>query len=240
MLISTYYVKHLMNGERAVPIDPNADIEITSFAWVPDFARGFVRDLRPRWACEEAGISYRERLIDFETVKGEDYRREQPFGQVPAYRDNEVQMFESGAMVLRIAERSEHLMPGDPAGRSRVLTWVTAALNSVEPFVLDLTAIDTFNKDAEWARLRRPQVIDTLRGRLAGLSGWLGEKDYLEGDFSAADIIMATVLREVSDEALMAEFPNLIAYRARCTGRPAFQRAMNAQLASFAPEPVAA
>ena len=223
-----------------MPIDPNADIEITSFAWVPDFARGFVRDLRPRWACEEANIDYCERLIGFETAKSEDYRREQPFGQVPAYRDDEVQMFESGAMVLRIAERSEKLMPGDSAGRSRVLSWVTAALNSVEPFVFDLVNIDTFNKDAEWGRLRRPQVIDNLRGRLAGLSNWLGEKHYLEGDFSAADIIMATVLREVSDEALMAEFPNLVAYRERCMARPAFERALNAQLASFAPEPVAA
>jgi len=223
-----------------MPIDPNADIEITGFVWVPDFARGFVRDLRPRWACEEAGLSYRERLLDFETAKGEDYRREQPFGQVPAYRDDEVQMFESGAMVLHIAERSEALMPEDRAGRARVLTWVTAALNSVEPFVFDLVNIDTFNKDAEWGRLRRPQVIENLRGRLASLSGWLGDKHYLEGGFTAADIIMATVLREVSDEALMAEFPNLVAYRERCIGRPAFKRAMQAQLASFAPEPVAA
>jgi len=223
-----------------MPIDPNADIEITGFAWVPEFARGFVRDLRPRWACEEAGIGYRERLLDFETAKGEAYRREQPFGQVPAYRDNDVQMFESGAMVLRIAERSETLMPADPAGRWRVLSWVTAALNSVEPFVFDLVNIDTFNKDAEWGRLRRPQVIDNLRGRLAALSGWLGEKDYLEDRFSAADILMATVLREVSDEALMAEFPNLIAYRERCIARPAFERAINAQLASFAPDPVMA
>src|SRR4051812_7617923 len=184
-----------------MPIDPNADIEITSFAWVPDFARGFVRDLRPRWACEETDLSYSERLIGFETAKGADYRREQPFGQVPAYRDDEVQMFESGAMVLRIAERSEKLMPEGPAGRLRVLTWVTAALNSVEPHVFDLNNIDTFNADAEWGKLRRPQVIDNLRSRLAGLSDWLGEKHYLEGDFSAADIIMTTVLREVSDEA---------------------------------------
>jgi glutathione S-transferase len=106
--------------------------------------------------------------------------------------------------------------------------------------VFDLVNIDTFNPDAEWGRLRRPQVIDNLRGRLASLSGWLGEKGYLEGDFSAADIIMATVLREVSDDALLAEFPNLIAYRDRCMARPAFERALNAQLASFAPEPVPA
>lgn len=216
-----------------MPVDPHAEIEITGFQWVPDFARGFVRDLRPRWACEEAGLAYRERLIDFDAAKGADYRREQPFGQVPAYRDAEVQMFESGAMVLRIAERSPLLMPPGAAGRARVLTWVTAALNSVEPFVFDLVNIDLFNPDAEWAKLRRPQVIETLRRRLASLSGWLGEKEYLEGAFTAADIIMTTVLRDVSDEALMAEFPSLSAYRARCMARPAFERAMAAQLASF-------
>jgi len=226
--------------EGSMPIDPNSSIEITGFAWVPEFARGFVRDLRPRWACEEAGIGYRERLLDGKTAKSEDYRREQPFGQVPAYRDEEVQMFESGAMVLRIAERSETLMPRDSAGRARTLTWVTAALNSVEPFVFDLVNIDTFNKDAEWARLRRPQVIENLRGRLASLSHWLEGRDYLEGYFTAADIIMATVLREISDEALMAEFPKLVAYRERLTGRPAFKRALEAQLASFAAEPVPA
>jgi glutathione S-transferase len=223
-----------------MPVDANADIEITGFAWVPDFARGYVRDLRPRWACEEAGIGYRQRLLDFETAKSEDYRQEQPFGQVPAYRDSEVQMFESGAMVLRIAERSETLMPRDAAGRARILTWVTAALNSVEPFVFDLVNIDTFNKDAKWAKLRRPQVIDSLRGRLSSLSNWLGDKPYLEDDFSAADIIMATVMREVSDDALMAEFPNLIAYRERCLDRPAFKRALEAQLSSFSAEPAMA
>jgi len=223
-----------------MPINPDAAIEITGFAWVPDFARGFVRDLRPRWACEEAGLDYRERLIGFETAKSEAYRREQPFGQVPAYRDEEVQMFESGAMVLRIGERCARLVPDTPQGRARALTWVTAALNSVEPFVFDLVAIDTFNKDAEWARLRRPEVIATLRTRLTALAGWLGDKDYLEGDFTAADIVMATVLREVSDEALMAEFPTLAAYRDRCTARPAFKTALAAQLASFADAPLPA
>lgn len=222
-----------------MPINPNAAIEITGFAWVPDFARGYVRDLRPRWACEEAGLDYRERLIGFETAKGEDYRREQPFGQVPAYRDEEVQMFESGAMVLRIAERSDTLMPKDVAGRARVLTWVTAALNSVEPELFELVNIDTFNPDAEWGKLRRPQVIDNIRKRLAGLADWLGDKDYLEGEFTAADIIMGSVIRGLSDEDLLAEFPTLLAYRDRCIGRPAFKAALDAQLASFADAPVA-
>jgi glutathione S-transferase len=202
-----------------------------------------VRDLRPRWACEEAGLAYRERLLDFETAKGTDYAREQPFGQVPAYRDEEVQMFESGAMVLRIAERSEALMPADTAGRARVLTWVTAALNSVEPMAFELVNIDVFDAGAEWGRLRRPQAIDNLRGRLKGLAQWLGDKDYLEGGrFTAADLIMASVLRGIPDAALMAEFPTLIAYRDRCITRPAFQRALKAQLDAFAdtPEPMPA
>lgn len=223
-----------------MPINPDAAIEITGFAWVPEFARGFVRDLRPRWACEEAGLDYRERLLDFETVKGADYRREQPFGQVPAYRDEEVEMFESGAMVLRIAERSETLMPRNVAGRARVLTWVTAALNSVEPDTFELVNIDTFNPDAEWGRLRRPQVIENIRQRLEGLADWLGDKSWLEGDFTAADIVMVTVLRGVSDDALMAEFPTLVAYRDRGMARPGFQAALAAQLASFADDPVVA
>ena len=174
-----------------MPIDLQADIEITGFRWVPDFARGFVRDLRPRWACEEAGLAYRERLIDFDTAKGADYRREQPFGQVPAYRDAEVRMFESGAMVLRIAERSDVLLPADVAGRARVLSWVTAALNSVEPFVFDLVDIDMFNKDAEWAKLRRPQAIDNLRGRLEALDGSDRQIGGLRRDLEAADAAYA-------------------------------------------------
>ena len=130
-------------------------------------------------------------------------------------------------------------MPKDPAGQARVLTWVTAALNSVEPFVWELMDVEQFNKDAEWAPLRRPKVIDDLRGRLVGLAAWLGDKDYLEGEFSAADIIMGTVMREIDNEELMAEFPTLTAYRDRCIARPAFGRALEAQLASFGPDPAA-
>ncbi len=221
-----------------MPVDPDADIEITAFAWVPDFARGLVRDLRPRWACEEAGLGYRERLIGFAEAKSEAYRREQPFGQVPAYRDREVQMFESGAMVLHIAERSGTLIPLGPNGRARMLTWVTAALNSLEPFVWNLLDIDLFNADAEWGRQRRPEVVETLRGKLQCLSDALGERDHLEGEFTAADIVMTTVLRDISEQSLMAEFPNLGAYRDRCIARPAFQRALQAQLDSFSAEPL--
>lgn len=222
-----------------MPVKEDAEIEITGFAWVPDFARGYVRDLRPRWACEEAGLPYRERLIDGDTAKGAEFRREQPFGQVPVYADAEVRLFESGAMVLRIAERTEGLMPRDAAGRARVTAWVIAALNSIEPFVFNLTDIDLFSAGEEWATLRRPAAVEALRGRLSGLSDWLGDKTYIEDEFTAADIIMATVLREVADDVLAA-FPNLVAYRARCLARPAFERAHAAQLASFAPDPVPA
>jgi glutathione S-transferase len=159
-------------------------------------------------------------------------------GKVPSYRDAEVQMFESGAMVLRIAQRSDRLMPRTAAGQARVLTWVVAALNSVEPFVSDLLHIDVFNKGAEWAVLRRPQVIENLRARFGGLSTWLSDKEYLEDDFTAADIVMTTVLRDLPDEFPLSEFPNLLAYRERCISRPAFERALQAQLASFVDDPV--
>lgn len=222
-----------------MPVVEDAEIEITGFAWVPDFARGYVRDLRPRWACEEAGLPYRERLIAIDTAKGADFRREQPFGQVPVYADDTVRLFESGAMVLHIAERAGGLMPDDAAGRARVTAWVIAALNSVEPFVIDLTVIDLFSEGEEWAKLRRPAAVEIVQDRLKALSNWLGDRPYLERDFTAADIIMATVLREVPEEVL-APFANLVAYRDRCVARPAFERAHAAQLASFASDPIPA
>jgi glutathione S-transferase len=216
-----------------MPVDSNADIEVTAFAWVPDFAKGLVRDLRVRWALEEAGLSYRERLLDARSPRPEAYFQEQPFGQVPSYRDETVQMFESGAIVLHIAERSEALMPRDPLGRARTATWVIAALNSVEPSVMDLAVVDFFHADAEWARQRRPEVVENVRARLGRLSDWLGDKDYLEGRFTAGDLMMAMVLRNLRHTDIVAERTNLAAYLARCEARPAFQSALAAQLAVF-------
>jgi glutathione S-transferase len=207
-------------------------IQVSAYRWVPDFAQGFVRDLRVRWALEEAGVPYDVSLIDVMN-KGPSYCQWQPFNQVPAYRDGEVEMFESGAIVLHLAEKYEALAPRDPAGRARVTTWVLAALNSVEPAVGELGAVDLFHKGEAWTVERRPQVIAMILGRLKGLSDWLGDKDYLEGRFTAGDLIMATVLREVDRTELLSQFPNLEAYLDRCTGRPAFQRAMEAQLAVF-------
>jgi glutathione S-transferase len=216
-----------------LPVDSAADIEITAFAWVPDFARGQVRDLRVRWALEEAGLAYRERLLDALNPRPEEYFQEQPFGQVPAYRDAGVQLFESGAIVLHIGERTEALLPRDSAARARATAWLIAALNSVEPRIMELAIIDFFHPEAEWGRLRRPEVEEKVRGRLARVSTWLGDKDYLEGRFTAGDLLMAAVLRGLGHTGLVAERANLAAYLARCEARPAFQRALAAQLAAF-------
>ena len=224
-----------------MPMDPNAEIEISAFSWVPPFAEGLVRDLRVRWALEEVGLSYRERLLDAKTERPADYFLEQPFGQVPIYSDRGARIFESGAILLHIAERSEVLMPRDPQGRARATSWVIAALNSIEPMISELTNIDIFNNGAEWARLRRPEAVEKIRTRLGRLSDWVGDKDYLEDRFTAGDLMMTTVLRNLRQTDLVAEFPNLAAYKARCEARPAFQRALAAQFATFerckTPEP---
>lgn len=214
-------------------VDPNAAIEISAYTWVPPFARGLVRDLRVRWALEEAGLDYRERLLDARAPRPEDYLLEQPFGQVPTYRHGDVHMFESGAIVLHIAEQSDALMPRDASGRARTLTWVVAALNSIEPMISELGNIDLFNADAEWARARRPEAEQNVRGRLGRLSAWLGERDYLEDRFTAGDLIMTTVLRNLRHTELVAEYANLAAHMTHCESRPAFQRALAAQLAVF-------
>lgn len=216
-----------------MPVDPTADIEITAFAWVPDFARGQVRDLRVRWALEEAGLSYRQRLLDAMNPRPEEYFQEQPFGQVPAYRDAAVQLFESGAIVLHVGARAEALLPRDAAGRARAAAWLIAALNSVEPGIMNLATIDFFHPDAEWGRLRRPEVERMIRERLGRLSASLGDKDYLESRFTAGDLMMAAVLRALRHSGLVAEHANLAAFVARCEARPAFQRALAAQLAAF-------
>ena len=213
-----------------MPVDPNADIEISAFAWVPAFAQGVVRDLRVRWALDEAGLPYRERLLQ---ERSEDYFREQPFGQVPIYNAGEIRMFETGAIVIHIAEASEALMPRDPAGRARAMSWVLAALNSIEPMTMELANIDIFNADADWARARRPEAERKVRERLGHLSDWLGERDHLEGCFTVGDLMMTTVLRALRHTDLVAEHGNLARYHARCEARPAFQRALQAQLAAF-------
>ncbi len=209
-------------------------IQVTAFKWVPPFAQGSVRDLRVRWALEEAGLGYDDHLIGFEDQSTPEYRAVQPFGQVPAYRDGRVEMFESGAIVLWIAQNSDQLMPTDDAGRAMVMTWLFAAMNSVEPFVAELATIDLFNADKAWARARRPEVETFLRKRLGDLQTALGDRRWFADDrFSAADILMTHVLRDLRHTDILTDFPALAAYVARCEARPAFRRALEDQLKPF-------
>jgi glutathione S-transferase len=208
-------------------------ITVTAFKWVPPFAQGLVRDLRVRWALEEAGLRYDVKLLEDGEKDGADYRSWQPFGQVPAYEENGLKLFESGAIVLRIAERSETLLPGDPAARARAIEWLFAALNSIEPQIQNLAAIDLFYADQEWARLRRPDAEAMARKRLADLASALGDKPFLDGPrFTAGDLMMATVLRISRNTDLVGE-AGLADYLARCESRPAFQRALAGQMAAF-------
>lgn len=214
-----------------MPVSPDASIEITAFRWVPKFVQGVVRDLRARWALEEAGLDYRVRLLDQQ--RPPEYLLEQPFDQVPVFRDGEVQIFESGAIVQYVGEKDERLLPRDPQGRYRAIQWTYAALNSVEPALINLLLIDIFFTGEEWAKLRRPGATDFARLKLKRISDWLGDKDWLEGRFTIGDLLMVTVLRFVRHTDLVAEFPNLAAYVARGEARPAFQSALADQLAVY-------
>ena len=207
--------------------------EVAAFRWVPPFAQGFVRDLRVRWALEEAGLPYDATLIDGQIQASEGYRAWQPFNQVPAYRDDTVEMFESAAIVLHIAARSEVLAPTDPAGRARVTSWVVAAINSVEPYAENANQFSDAPDDEAWARERRDRANAILERRLQGVAAWLGDKDYLEGRFTAGDLMMTTVLREIVELGVLAAFPTVDAFRQRCEARPAFARALEAQLQPF-------
>lgn len=204
---------------------------ITTFGWVPEFARGFVRDLRPRWALEEIGEAYDVEYV--KDVKADDYRCRQPFGQVPVYRDGQGETFESGAMVLRIAERGGELLPTDPEARANAIQWVIAALNSVEPFVMALVINDEFERDQPWSAMRHDKVAADLDRRLGDLERALGDGTWLEGDdFTAGDLMMIAVLHGAPAEALNPH-PRLASYVARGKARPAFQRAMADHLATF-------
>jgi glutathione S-transferase len=209
-------------------------IKLYTFRWVRPVVQGLVRDLRVRWALEEAGFAYEEHPIGPEDQSSESYRRLQPFGQVPAIEEEGMALFESGAIVLHIAERSEALMPRDPAGRARTTAWMFAALNSIEPAVVNLAQLDLQHGDQEWAKLRRPALLDLVQKRLTTLSDWLGDREYLEGRFTAGDLLMTTVLRMLRHTDLVAQTPKLEAYRLRCEARPAFAKALDAQMATFA------
>ena len=214
-------------------------IKVSAFRWVPDFARGLVRDLRVRWALEEAGLPYESRLIGPEDQKSARYRAMQPFGQVPAYEEDGLVLFESGAILLHIAERSHALMPREAKSRARVTAWMFAALNSVEPNIQNLTAIDLFHAEEDWAKERRPSALQAAQTRLMALADWLDGRDYLEGRFTVADLLMTTVLQIPRQTSLVAQIPMLDAYRLRCEARPAFKKALAAQMADFVERPAA-
>lgn len=209
------------------------DRKVSVLPWVPHFAQGLVRDLRVRWALEEAGLTYQERILGQDYKTSVDYRALQPFGQVPAYEENGLTMFESGAIVLHIAERSPALMPGDSVGQARAKSWMFCALNTLEPPITDLILIDFAHGDEEWATLRRPGAIKFVQSRLDDLAAWLGNKSFLEDRFTAGDLLMTSVLRELRHTELVRNLPNLDDYRRRCEDRPAFQKALTDQLATF-------
>jgi glutathione S-transferase len=225
-----------------MPINPNAAIEVTAFAWVPEGPRGLVKDLRVRWALEEAGLEYRVRLLGQE--RPPEYLKEQPFDQVPILNDGDVRLFESGAILQYIGEKSEALLPRDTQGKYRAIGWTYAALNSVEPALMNVLLIDVFYAGQEWAKLRREGALDFARLKLKRVSDWLGDKQWLEGDrFTIGDLMMVTTLRLLRHTDLVAQFANLDAFVKRGEARPAFSQALQDQLATFRehqPEGVAA
>ena len=216
-------------------------VTITAFDWVPDFAKGQVRDLRVRWALEEVGEAYDVRYLSQGEQKQPDHRARQPYGQVPTLEEADLTLFESGAIVLHIADTRAgtgyRLVPADPAGRARATEWLFAALNTVEPPIMDLSIVDLFEADRPWSKPRRPAVAERIRSRLQETADRLGDADWFDGDFSVGDLMMVAVLRILDGDPLLAEQPRLLAYVARGTSRPAFQRALAAQMAGFTGAP---
>lgn len=209
-------------------------ITISALRRVPPFAQGGVRDLRARWALEEAGLPHRVELLSIEQIKEADYLERQPFGQVPVLEDGEVRLFESGAIALYVAEQSEALLPRERQARARAIAWVFAALNSVEVAIQPLAEIDLFHAQERWAQEKRPQAERFVQARLDALAAALGDRDYLEGAaFTVGDLMMISVLRILRFTELVKKMPALASYVARGEARPAFQRALAAQLAAF-------
>ena len=206
---------------------------ITGFSNVPDFAKGMVRDLRIRWALEEVGRPYRMDLLDAMAKRPDGYRDWQPFGQVPAFADGTVRMFETGAILLYLGEQDERLLPADPQPRWQAVSWLIAALNSIEPSLTQVVILDFFQRGKDWSAGAREGAVAFASQRLKDLSQALGEREWLAGPFSIADIMMVTVLRSIGHTDLLDQFPNLVAYRQRGEARPAFARAMEGQMGDF-------
>lgn len=216
-----------------MPVDPSAPIVLTAYGWVPEVVHGYVRDVRVRWACEEAGIAYAEELVDVR-AKPEGFEQRQPWRQVPALRDGSVEVFESGAILLHLAEERPVLLPASGQPRAEALSWAIAALNTVEPVVMDLVNAAFFAKGKEWSNLRLPEIHAFLARRLGPVSDRLNGREWLAGSFSIADILMIHVLQNAADfDDALAPFPGLAAYVARGFARPAYQQALADHLAAF-------
>jgi glutathione S-transferase len=210
-------------------------ITITAWDRSPDGGQGLARDTRVRWALEEVGQPYEVRYLSAEAKKGPEHLRLHPFGLIPTYEEGDLALFESGAIVLHLGERHPGLFPEDPDGRARAITWMFAAVNTVEPPILELVPARIIERDRPWAKERLPLVEDRIRERLVLLSDRLGEDEWLDGAFSAGDLMMVSVLLRARPSGLLDEFPTLAAYVARGEARPAYQRAFAAQLAVNAP-----
>ena len=206
---------------------------ITAFERSPDRGRGLARDMRVRWALEEVGQPYDVRLQSFAALKEPAHRARNPFGQIPTYEEGDLILFESGAILFHIAERHAGLLPEEANARARAIMWMFAALNTVEPQIFDLSLVRILERDQPWFEQRVSALEKIIRVRLGDLSRHLGDADWLDGGFSAADILMVTVLRRLQGSGILEEFPNIAAYVARAEARPAYKRAFDAQLAVF-------
>ena len=208
-------------------------ITITAFERSPDGGKGLARDTRVRWALEEVGQPYAVRAVSFPAMKQPAHLALHPFGQIPTFEDGDLALFETGAIVFHIADRHPGLLPREPNARARAITWMFAALNTVEPPILDLVTVRIVEGDKPWAEARLPLVRDRIRDRLAQLSARLADAEWLDGPFTAGDLLMASVLIRLKISGILNEFPSLAAYVARAEARPAYQRAFAAQLAFF-------
>lgn len=206
-------------------------ITITAFERSPDGGKGLARDMRVRWALEEVAQPYEVRLVSFHAMKEPAHLALHPFGQIPTYEEGDLALFETGAIVLHIAERHAGLLPEDPNARARAISWMFAALNTVEPPILELANARLLESDKSWSKERLPLVEERVRSRLTPLSHRLGDADWLDGAFSAGDLMMASVLLRLKWSGILNAFPNLAAYVARAEARPAYKRAFDAQLA---------
>jgi glutathione S-transferase len=208
-------------------------VTITAFERSPDRGRGLARDMRVRWALEEVGQPYDVRLLSFGAMKEPAHRALHPFGQIPTYEDGDLVLFESGAIVLHLAERHAGLLPDDAKARARAITWMFAALGTVEPPIFERSLATIVERDKPWYAQRMPMLDERVHGRLGELSSRLGDADWLDGAFSAGDLLMVTVLRRLNGSGMLEDYPNLCAYIARGEARPAYQRAFEDQLAVF-------